>query len=89
MTTQPEQFERLRHPGDVIRILTPPHQIPIAFDQLVCYTLFEPVSLEKIDGIFKTLPQYPINKRFFTGKNLCIQDTFQMFADNANLYIKT
>lgn len=86
---QTEQFQHLCHTGDVIRILTPPLQIPTQPDQLMCYKLLNTIEKESVHNISKAEPKYKVNKRFYTGKELDIQDAVQLFADQTRLFIKT
>ncbi|HBN84689.1 MAG TPA: hypothetical protein DDZ89_12680, partial [Clostridiales bacterium] len=51
--------------------------------------LLTTIQREIIYEIFQSVPKYKVNKRFYTGKSLDLQDTFQLFADKTQLYTKT
>jgi hypothetical protein len=84
-----EVFKSLKNPGDVIRIADRNEQIPTGADDLFCFVLPKPVEKEEAKALFQSLPEYPVNKRFYTGESLDIQDTFRIFADPIRIHIQT
>ncbi len=79
---------QIRHNGDIIRILNPINKIPVTTQELHCYKYNKNVLQEELNELFAKLPSFRISKRFYTGDDLDIKDTFKMFADKKNLYIK-